>query len=319
MALLGAAALASPLAAHAQQKMPVIGYLGSRSLKADAHLVTAFREGLKQAGYEDGRNVMTEFRWADGRYDRLPAFAAELVRRPVNLVVAAANPAALAARTATSTIPIVFLGGGDPVKLGLVASINRPGGNVTGVNVTASELGAKWVGLLHEAVPKAKAIASLINPTNPNAGTQSSDAQAAARALGLQISIFHASTEGEIETAFASLVQNRIGGLGVPSDSFLISRRNQIVLLAARHAIPAIYSRRDYAAAGGLMSYGNSIEDQYREAGIYSGRILGGTKPADLPVQFVSRFELVINLKTAKALRLALPATLLTAADEVIE
>jgi putative ABC transport system substrate-binding protein len=321
--LLGVAAATPwlwPRSARAQQPaMPVIGYLGSRSFDVDAHLVAAFHKGLKQLGYVDGHTVGIEYRWADGQYDRLSAFAADLVRRRVNLLVAATNPAALAAKAATSTMPIVFLGGGDPVQLGLVSSVNRPGGNLTGVNVVASELGAKWVGMLHELVPSARAIASLINPTNPNAGMQSTDAQAAARSLGLQISILRASTDRDIEGAFATLVQQRVGGLGIPSDPFLISRRDQLVAFAARHSVPAIYSRRDYTAAGGLMSYGNSIEDQYREAGVYSGKVLSGTKPADLPVQFVTRFELVINLKTAKALNLEIPPTLLARADEVIE
>jgi putative tryptophan/tyrosine transport system substrate-binding protein len=316
---LGGAA-AWPLAARAQQSaMPVIGFLSSGSPDAFAPLVTALRQGLGDTGYFEGRNVVIEYRWAEGQNDRLPAMAADLVRRQVSALVAG-GPAAQPAKAATTTIPIVFTTGGDPVELGLVASLNRPGGNLTGATVLGVGLGPKRLELLHELVPTATTIAVLFNPNNATAlEAQSRELQAAARTLGLQLRVLHASTERDLDKAFATLVELRAGGLAISGDGFLNGRSEQLAALALRHRVPAISGSREFAAGGGLMSYAGSSTDIYRLAGVYTGRILKGEKPADLPVQQAVKFELVVNLKTARTLGLAVPLALLTRADEVIE
>jgi putative tryptophan/tyrosine transport system substrate-binding protein len=318
LATLGGAA-AWPLAARGQHAaMPVVGFLNSRSPGESAHLVVAFRRGLSETGYVEGQNVHVSFRWAEGRSARLPALATDLVEQRVAVIVAN-GPSALTAKAATATIPIVFLSGADPINAGLVTSFNRPRENMTGVSWFSAELGAKRLGLLHELVPKAAVFSLLVNPEEQQAGRQSADVQAAARSIGGQLHIVNASTEKEIDSAFAALVQQRTNALIVAGNPFFTSRRDQLVALAARHAIPAIYPAREFVADGGLMSYGNNNAEAYRQAGIYAGRILSGAKPADLPVERQTKFELVINLKTAKALDLTVPDKLLVAADEVIE
>jgi putative tryptophan/tyrosine transport system substrate-binding protein len=311
-----------PLAARAQRPTtPVIGYLSAAS-SPGSHLTTVLRQGLAEAGYVEGRNVAIESRFAEGRYDRLPAMADELVRRPVAVIIASPTPAALAAKAATTTIPIVFGATDDPVKLGLVASLARPGGNATGVNIYHAELGlsAKRIGLLRELAPGATRIAALVNPANAaNAAAVTRDVEAAASAIGVRIEVINASDSREIEAAFATLVRNRAEALLVGTDPFFYSRRLQLATLATRHSIPAVYNVREFAEAGGLMSYGTSLIEMFRQLGVYAGRILKGSKPADLPVVQPTRFELVINLSTARALGLDMPPSLLARADQVIE
>ena len=297
---------------------PVIGFLGTDSANLRASRLRAFRNGLSEAGYDEGRNVRIEFRWAEGQYDRLATLAADLVQRRVSVIVAN-GPAALAAKAATTTIPIVFFVGFDPVKLGLVASLNRPGGNVTGVSNLSAELVPKRLEMLHELVPTAATIAFLFNPTNPNAETLSQDAQGAARKLGFKLLVLHASTERELDTAFATLVREQAGALAIGTDGFLVSQSQQLGALAVRHAVPAIFQSREFAAAGGLMSYGGTDTDANRLMGLYTSRILKGEKPAGLPVQQSTKIEMIINLKTAKALGLKLPLIMQMTADEVIE
>jgi putative ABC transport system substrate-binding protein len=300
--------------------MPVIGFLSSRSPGESAGVVAAFREGLREIGFIEGQNLTIAFRWAEGRYDRLPALAAELTGLRVALLFAAGGPpSALAAKAATSTIPIVFSAASDPVRLGLVASLNRPGGNITGMSTLTTSLGAKGVELLKELVPKATVIAYLVNPSNPSSELEVKEAQAAAKALGIQLRVLKASTEDELDAAFAALVKLRADGLVIAGEPFFDSQRERIVGLAARHAVATSYAWRENVLAGGLMSYGNSLTESYRLAGIYAGRILKGEKPADLPVMQPTKFELVLNLKTAKALGLTIPQSLLVRTDEVIQ
>jgi putative ABC transport system substrate-binding protein len=322
ISLVGGAA-AWPLAARAQQKaMPVIGVLNTGSpgpSSSFAPFLAAFRQGLSEAGYVEGQNVAIEYRWAEDHYDRLPALAADLVGRKVDLIMANSPPSALAAKSATSTIPIVFRSGADPVGDGLVASLARPGGNLTGVSNIVDELTPKRLELLSELVPRARMIALLVNPNNGTAERVIRYVQEAARTKGLQLPILKASNESEIDTTFASLVQLRAGALVVAADPFLSSRRGQIVALASRHAVPSIYAWREFADAGGLISFGPSLTAAYRLVGIYAGKILKGAKPADLPVQQPTNYELVINVKTAKALGITVPPALLVRADEIIE
>jgi putative ABC transport system substrate-binding protein len=322
LTLLGGAAAGWPLAARAQQQpaMPVVGLLNVSSRDTFEPFTSAFRQGLKETGYVENENMAIEYRWADGQYDRLPALAAELVRRQVSVIAALGTPApGLAAKAATAMIPIVFQTGSDPVADGLVASMNRPGGNVTGVSRLNAELDPKRLEVLSEAVPAAAVLALLINPLNPSAESKTKNVLAAGRSLGRQVEILNATTEREIDEAFVTLRQKRAGALLVSSDTVFNTLNAQLAALTLRHAVPAIYSLREFAEAGGLMSYGASLADSFRQAGIYTGRILKGEKPGDLPVMQPTKFELVLNLKTAKALGLTVPPTLLAIADEVIE
>jgi putative ABC transport system substrate-binding protein len=318
--LVGGAAASWPVAARAQQPaMPVIGFLNTGLSDASASRVAAFREGLRETGYIEGQGVAIEFRWAEGHYDRLPAMAANLVHRQVALIATSATAAALAAKAATSTIPIIFAIGGDPVRFGLVASLARPNSNATGIIFFTTDLGQKRLGLLHELVPKAALIGFLVNPSNPNATRDTEEVQAAAEQLGLKLVVVKASTVAELDTAFATLVQANVGGLVVNADGFFTGRRVQITTLATRYAIPAIHPVRDFAVAGGLMSYASRVTDAYHDMGIYAARVLKGDKPADLPVLQPTKLELLINLGTAKALGLTIPPALLAISDEVIE
>jgi putative ABC transport system substrate-binding protein len=320
MTLLGGA-IAWPHAARAQQPAtPVVGFLSGRSPASDAHLVAAFRRGLSETGHVEGRNVAIEFRWAEEQFDRLSTLAADLVRRRVAVIFAGGVDVRVAAvRAASSTIPLVIATGGDPVRLGLVTSLNRPGANVTGVTVLAASLWPKQLALLREMVAPASAIGLLVNPDNATAAASVAEVQLAARDIGQKILFLNARTESDIDLAFETLVRQRVSGLLVAIDALFINQREKIVALAARHAVPAIYGRREFAAAGGFLSYGASAIDQYYQAGLYAGRILNGAKPADLPFLQPTRFELIINLKTAKALGLAIPDRALALADDVIE
>jgi len=318
--LLGGAAAAWPLAARAQQSaIPVIGYLNGGSPESDASRLTGLRRGLSETGYVEGRNFVIEYRWAGNQVDRLPALAADLVHLRVAVIVSAGRVATLAAKAATTSIPIVTGFANDPVQFGLVATLNRPGGNLTGFNAFAGELGAKALALLHELMPSIATIGFLENPNNPVSELRTRDVLAAAAAIGLNMQILKAGTDREIDAAFVSLVQARTGALLIGNDGFLNSRIEQLVALAARHAIPTIYTFREFVVAGGLISYGSSLIETYRQVGLYTGRILKGEQPADLPVIQATKLELVINLKTAKALGLQIPDRLLALADEVIE
>ena len=315
-----AAAAAWPLAARAQQAMPVIGVLGATTAQGYAAQLAAFRRGLAEVGFVEGRDVAIEYRWAEDQYERLPELAADLVRRHVSVIATiGGNAASVAAKAATRTIPVVFHGSVDPVEAGFVASLNRPGGNLTGVVTLNIDTGQKRLELMHELVPTASTIALLLNPTNTVAETQTKDLQAAARTLGLELHVLHATTEREFEPAFADLMRLRAGGLVIGTDGFLVSSSEQLAALTLRHAVPAIFQYRAFVEAGGLMSYGGSVTDSYRLSGIYSGRILKGEKPGDLPVQQATKVELILNLKTAKTLGLTVPLPLLGRADEVIE
>ena len=319
MSLLAGAA-AWPLAARAQQPaMPVMGYLNSRSRDTDTPFLAAFHRGLNETGYVEGQNVAIEYRWADGQYDRLPVLATDLVRRRVTVMAATSTPAALAAKAATSAIPIVFTTAADPIAVGLVDSLSRPSGNVTGVNSYLSDLGAKRLELLRQLVPTAALIGMLVNPNYPDAESQAKDVKEAARTLGQQVHVVNADSEGDLNRAFATFIELKADALLVSLDSFFLSRREQLVALAARHKIPVMYFARDFVLAGGLMSYGSDLADSYRQAGVYTGRILKGAKPGDLPVLQPTKFELSINTTTAKSLGLSIPDRLLALADEVIE
>jgi putative ABC transport system substrate-binding protein len=319
--LLGGASVAWPIAARAQQPaMPVIGYLGGESPQSDARVrLAGLRHGMNQAGYVEGRNLAIEYRWAEGRLERLPEFAAELVQLRVAVIIAPGLLPSLAAKAATTTIPILFSVGADPVPIGLVASLNRPGGNLTGFNVFSGELGAKGLALLHELVPTASTIGILANPRNPVVDLTTKDVLGASLALGIEIQMLKASTDDEIDAAFATLAQARTGALLVANDLFLNSRLDQLPALAARHRIPALYPFREFTVAGGLISYGTDLTEGYRQLGVYVGRILRGERPADLPVVQSTKIQLIINLRTARTLGLEVPAKLLALSDEVIE
>jgi putative ABC transport system substrate-binding protein len=318
--LLGGAAVGWPFATQGQQPaMPVVGYLSSLTQADSVHFDAAFRRGLSEMGYVERQNVSIEYRWITDRYDPLPAMAVDLVQRQVAMIGAFGPPAVLAAKAATTTIPIVFVTGADPTKFGFVASFNRPGGNITGIWMVTTVLAEKRLQMMHELLPKAESIALLVNPTSPVAEPQTRDAQGAARALSLKLSVVSAVTENDFDQVFATLVQQRADALFVSADPFFSSRREHLVALAARHAIPTLYEFREFVEAGGLMSYGTVLRDGYYKGGIYAGRILKGAKPADLPVEQVNKLELVINLKTAKTLGLTVPVTLQATADEVIE
>jgi putative ABC transport system substrate-binding protein len=319
--LLGGAAVAWPLLARAQQKpMPVIGFLSSRFPDESAGVASAFRQGLAEAGYVVGQNIAIEYRWAEGHYDRLPALAAELVSLRVSAILTGGGPpATFAAKAATVTIPVIFSAAPDPVRLGLVASLNRPGGNITGMGVFTATLGAKGIELLKQLVPTASQMAYLVNPSNPSAEIEANEVLDAAKAMGIALQVFKASTDDELDAAFQAMGTLRADGLAVAGESFFDSRRQKIVTLAARFMIPTAYAWRENVALGGLLSYGTSLTDSYRRAGIYTGRVLKGEKPSDLPVMQPTTFELAINLTTAKDLGLTIPPTLLARADEVIE
>jgi putative ABC transport system substrate-binding protein len=321
IALVGGAAAAWPLAARAQQSaMPVIGFLTSRASGDAPHLLAAFRQGLKDTGFVEGQNVTIEYRFAENRSERLPALAADLVQRQVAVIATTTTPATLAAKAATATIPIVFELGGDPVRLGLVASLNRPGGNVTGVTQLSTQVAPKRLELLHELIPTASVIALLVDPTDPtNAESVSRAFQVAARSFGLEVHVLTASTERDFDAVFAKLIEFRAGGLVIGSHAFFTSRSEQLAALAVRHAVPTVYAYREFVAAGGLASYGGSVTDAYRLAGVYAARILKGEKPSELPVQQVTKVELFLNLKAAKALGITIPLPLSGRADEVIE
>lgn len=320
MFLTASAALLAPRLAGAQQRaMPVIGFLNGASYELSAYLVRAFHQGLKETGFVEGRNVAFDYRSADGQYDRLPALAADLARRQVSVIVATGTPTGLPAKAATTTIPVVFVTGSDPVEQGLVTNLNRPAGNLTGATTLAVELGRKRLELLHELVPKANLIGVLLNPKGPNLAAVSGDLQAAAQAVRLPIHVLHASTEPDLDAAFAILSKLRAGALVIGTDTFFNSQSKKLAALALRHALPAIYQYREFAAAGGLMSYAGSITDAYRLAGAYTGRILKGEKPSDLPIQRSTKAELFINLTTAKTLGVAIPQSILIRADELIQ
>jgi putative tryptophan/tyrosine transport system substrate-binding protein len=317
--LLAGAAASCPLAAHAQQPaIPIIGFLNSASADQLPYLLRAFHHGLRETGFVEGHNAVIEYRWAEDHNDRLPAMAADLARRGVT-VIFANGPSALPAKAATATIPVVFLTAADPVAAGLVASMNRPGGNLTGVTNLAAELGPKRLELLHELIPAAAMLAALVDPTDPNAETLTRDLQTAANTLGVQVNVLRVGTEAELNNAFATLKRVGAGGLAISPAPFFTSHRQQLAVLAMRHAVPAIFQYREFAEAGGLMSYGSSITDAYRLAGVYTGRILKGEKPVDLPVQQATKVELIINLKTGAALGVTVPLALIGRADEVIE
>jgi ABC-type uncharacterized transport system substrate-binding protein len=317
---LGGAAAAWPVAARGQQPLPVVGFLNSGSLAGSAHLAAAFRQGLKETGYVEGQNVQIEYRWAEAQFDRLPALATDLVHRRVSVIAGTTTPAALAAKAATSRIPIVFTTAVDPIAAGLVVSLNRPGGNATGVNNYVSALGAKRLGLLHELVPNAAVIGMLVeNPIYPDAQSQWKDVKEAARITGQQVHAVNVSSDGDFNSAFVTLVGLNVRALLVAPDILFLTRRDQLVKLAARHGIPATYSQREFVLAGGLIGYGPNVGDGYRQAGIYTGRILKGANPSNLPVMQPTKFELIINLGTAKALGLEIPPRVLALADEVIE
>jgi putative ABC transport system substrate-binding protein len=321
IALLGGTAAIWPLASGAQQSpMPVVGFLGTTTPDDFADRVAAFREGLKEVGYVEGQNVVIEYRWPEGHYDRLPALASDLVRRQVAVIAAVGGePSALAAKAATTTIPIVFSIGGDPIRVGLVTNLNRPGGNITGVNFFQSDIGAKRLGLMHELLPKATVIGFLVNPTFTDAEAEIRDANEAAVRLGMQTHIVEARTVEEFDIAFATLAQQKVEAILLANDAFFLRERRRLIALAAHYDMPAVYNWREFAVDGGLMSYSPSLTQGYRQVGIYTGRILKGEKPANLPVQQPTKFEFVINLKTAKALGLTFPSGLIAIADEVIE
>ena len=318
--LLGGAAAALPPVARAQPTMPIVGFLSGASSWEFAHVADAFRQSLADTGFVEGRNVLIEYRWAEGRYDRLPTLVGELIRRGVAVIVATGGVASvLAAKAATTSIPIVFANGGDPVKLGVVERLNRPGGNITGATFFNNALGPKRLQVLRDLAPKAAVIALLVNPANPNTELDVHEIDTAARSLGIRILRVNAGSERDFDQAFATMAEQGVGALVINADAFFFARRDQLIELATRLAVPTIYEQREFATAGGLMSYGASIAEAYRKAGIYTGRILRGEAPGDLPIQQATRFELVINLKAAKALRLEMPPTLLALADEVIE
>src|SRR5262245_3043705 len=317
--LLGGSLISWPVAARAQQGRSIVGFLNSGSANIQKLVSAAYRQGLEETGFVENKNILIESRWADGQYDRLPELCADLIKRRVAVIMAGGPPAAQAAKKATSAIPIVFTSGEDPVQVGLVASMNRPGGNLTGVHIFFAELETKKLGLLREVVPQGGVIAALVNSSQTRTKGKTEELQAAAKNFGQQIQIVNAESERELESAFASMTQFKAVGLVVASDPFFNAMREKIVLLAARHALPAVYEQRGFVTAGGLMSYGTSLIDAYRQAGIYTGRILKGEKPADMPVMQSTKFEFVLNLKTAKALGLTVPSGVLSIADEIIE